>query len=307
MNERKNDIGPDERELLEQFGTTFEAVHARHVDCPKAELLLASQIGVLDKDAANNIAAHLGKCNFCRILLRDLMDAELDSARPEEGQRVRERVLSATTRPAKVERAGGGLFSVWFRRAVPVAALVGIVLAAVVWVRFHQPVAPASIPTPVAVQPAKPAVPSVLQWEKLPIKLQASSILVLRGEPRTAQEKYAAELTTALSFYRDDRFAEAAEKLAKVAQAFPGGVEAQLYLGISQLSLQQNAQAIPPLARAQQLGPETYRQDATWYLAVAHQRVGDTQASLTELRKLCGGKSNYAGRACDGMKQLSEK
>jgi tetratricopeptide (TPR) repeat protein len=305
MNERKNDIGADERELLEQFGTTFEAVHARHADCPKPELLLASETGVLDKDAAKNIAAHIGKCNFCQVLLRDLKDAELDAARPEEGQRVRERVLSATTGSAKAEKAGGGVLLVWLRRAVPVAAVAGIILAAVVWVRFRQTTGPLSIPTPVAVQPSKPAVPSVLQWEKLPIKLQASSVLVLRGKPRTGQEKYAADLTTALAFYRDDKFGEAAEKLTRVAQAFPDGVEAQLYLGISRMSLQQNAQAIPSLTKAQQLGPEAFREDATWYLALAQNGSGNRQQSITELGKLCQGKSTYSQRACAGIRELS--
>jgi tetratricopeptide (TPR) repeat protein len=307
MNERKDDIGPDERELLEGFGTSLEVLKARHTDCPKPELLLASQEGVLDEVTAGNIATHLRKCTFCQILLRDLADSELDAARPEEEQRVGKQVLSATASSAEAERAGDGILSVLFRRAVPVAALAAIVAAAVVWIRLHQPTGPVPTPSTVAVQPDKPVAPSMLQWEKLPIKLQASSVLVLRGKPRTAQEKYAAELTAALAYYRDDKYAEAAGQLAKVSKMYPRGVEAQLYLGISQLYLQQNSEAIPALEAAQQLGPEQFREDATWYLAVAHQRAGDTQASLTELRKLCGSKSNYASRACDGMRQLSDR
>jgi hypothetical protein len=45
--------------------------------------------------------------------------------------------------------------------------------------------------------------------------------------------------------------------------------------------------------------PEQYRLDSTWYLALAHEMVGEVQASLTELRKLCGNKSSYATRACE--------
>jgi len=305
MNERKSDIGPDERDLLEEFGTSFEAMKARHADCPKPELLLAALAGVLAEDTAGSVAAHLRKCDFCQILLRDLTDAELDAARPEEDRRVRERVLSATKASAKAEKAGGGILSVLFRRAVPVAALAGIVLAAVVWVRFHQPTGPVSVPSTVVVQPVKPAAPSALQWEKPPIKLQASSILLSRGKPRNAQEKYAKELTAALAPYRDDNFAEAVQKLAKVAQAFPDGVEAQLYLGISQLSLQQDAQAITSLTKAQKLGPETFRDDATWYLALAQKRTGNLQQSVAELGKLCQGNSSYSQRACAGIQELS--
>jgi TolA-binding protein len=303
MNDQKNDIEPDERKLLEEFGTSFEALRAKHADCPKPELLLASQAGVLEGKAAKDVVAHLEKCGFCWILLRDLTDAELTAARPEEERRVRERVLKATRGSAKAETADR-LLAAWFSKGLPVAALAVVALAVVVWVRLHRPAAPVSTPATVAVQSAQPAAPSVFQWEKLPIKLQASSILVWRGKPRTAQEEYATELTAALAYYRDDNYAEAAQQLAKVVQAFPDGVEAQLYLGISQLSLQRNEQAIPSLAKARQLGPEAFREDAAWYLALAYKRTGDPLHAAAELQKLCSRKGVYQQRACAGIEEL---
>jgi hypothetical protein len=305
MNNRKHDVEPDERELLEEFGTSFEAVRAGHAGCPKPEILLAANAGVLDEQTARHVAAHLGQCGFCRMLLADLTDAELLAARPDEERRVRERVLKAAGPSAKARAAGVGLLALWLRQALPVAALAGVVLVAVIWVRLHRPVAPVSNPVTVTVQKTPPAAPSFLQWEKLPVKLEATSILVWRGAPRTDQERYASELTAGLASYRDDRYAEAARQLAKVAESFPRGVEAQLYLGISRLYLQQNAEALPALAAARQLGTGEFRDDATWYLAVAHQRLGQGSAALTELRNLCGGRGNYARRACDGMKQVS--
>jgi TolA-binding protein len=304
MNDQKNDIEPDERKLLEEFGTSFEALRAKHADCPKPELLLASQAGVLEGKAAKDVVAHLEKCGFCWILLRDLTDAELTAARPEEERRVRERVLKATRGSAKAETADR-LLAAWFSKGLPVAALAVVALAVVVWVRLHRPAAPVSTPATVAVQSAQPAAPSVFQWEKLPIKLQASSILVWRGKPRTAQEEYATELTAALAYYRDDNYAEAAQQLAKVVQAFPDGVEAQLYLGISRLQLQQNAEAIVPLSAAQKLGPELFREDATWFLALAYERTRDTQKALAELQRMCQRESSYSQRACTGIQELS--
>jgi TolA-binding protein len=144
-----------------------------------------------------------------------------------------------------------------------------------------------------------------LQWEKLPIKLQASSVLVLRGKPRNDKEKYAADLTAALASYRDDNYSQAAQQLAKVAQEFPGGVEAQLYLGISRLQLQQNAEAVTPLTAVQKLGPEQFREDATWFLALAYERTQDSPHALDELQKLCQGKGVYSQRACTGIQELS--
>jgi hypothetical protein len=306
MNGRENDIGPDEQEMLEKFGTSFEDLCARHANCPKPEVLIASHAGVLDVATGRNVSAHLEKCDFCRILLRDLTDAELFASRPEEERRVRERVLKEAKAAGKAEAAGAGLLAVWLRRVALVAGA-AVAVAAVVWVRLHQSVVPVTAPTTVAVQPAQPPNPSMLQWEKLPIKLQARSILVLRGKPRNAKEKYAAELIGALASYRDDSYAQTAQELAKVAQEFPDGLEAQLYLGVSRLQLQQNAEAIAPLSAAQKLGSEQFRDDATWYLALAFERVGDTRDGLTELQKLCNGKSNYATRACEGAKELSKR
>lgn len=305
MNDWKKEFGPDEKEFLAELGTSFESLAGRHADCPKPELLLASQAGVLDQETSQRVAAHLEKCGFCRILARDLTDAELSTARPEEESRVRERVLDAVESSAKADKPGGRLRKAWIWKATLVvasAALAAVAVMRVVDFQHRGRVSP--LPTAaVQPEPTKPAA-SVFQWQKLPIKLQASTVLVLRGAPRTSQEKYASALTSALAFYRDDKFPEAAERLSKVAHAFPNGVEGQLYLGISQLRLQQNAEAIVPLRVAQKLGPQQFRENATWFLALAYERVGKPEASAAELQKLCGGKSDLAARACDGLKQL---
>jgi tetratricopeptide repeat protein len=305
MNERKNDIGPDEEELLKELGTSFEALRASHADCPKPEILLAAQAGVLGEETAKSVSAHLQKCTFCKILLRDLTDGEVLAALPEEERRVREQVLRAAGVSAKPAKAGGQLFAVWLTWALPVAALAGVVLAVVAWMRLHPAVAPVSSAPTVAVEPTRPATPSVLQWEKLPVRLQAGSILVWRGAPRNEQEKYAAELTHALVYYRDGDYAEAVQQLAVVAKNFPRGVEAQLYLGISHLALQQNTEAIPALLAAQALGAEHFSEDASWYLALAYARSGDKEKALMELQKLCQEKGSYSQRACAGVQELT--
>jgi hypothetical protein len=50
----------------------------------------------------------------------------------------------------------------------------------------------------------------------------------------------AAALTHALLYYRDADYAQAVQRLTRVTKNFPRGVQAQLYLGFSQLALQQN-------------------------------------------------------------------
>ena len=68
MNDLKDDIGPDEQELLKQFGASFEALRANHAGCPQPDILLASQAGVLDGDTARNVTTHLenaASAGFC--------------------------------------------------------------------------------------------------------------------------------------------------------------------------------------------------------------------------------------------------
>ena len=305
MNETMDDLGPEEKELLGEHGASLKAMRAQHEDCPRLAVLLAWQSGVLPEEGAKKISAHLKSCSFCQVLAKDLAAEGLVEATPEEEEKVRERVLAAAKPETKMAREPGGLFSTWFWKAVPVGALAAAAIALVVWVRLHQSASPASTPVAVVQPTPRPDASKVLQWEKLPIKLQAQSILVWRGSPRNAQEKYVSELTSALAYYRDDKFAEANQQLLGVVKEFPRGVEAQLYLGISELKLEQNSDAIGPLHAAQELGPETYREDATWYLALAYLRTGDLQSGRTELQKLCGGKSGYAARACTADKSLS--
>jgi hypothetical protein len=303
MNEQRDDLGPEEKGLLREQGGSLDALRAHHQDCPRLEILLASRAGVLPEETARTVEAHLVRCTFCQILLKDVTSEGLVEATAEEEVRVRQRVLAGRKPEVKTAKTGG-LFAVWFWRAVPVTALAAVAVALVVWVRWHQPATPITSPT-VTEQTTKPAAPSVLQWEKLPVKLQASSILVLRGATRTGREKYAAELTSALGSYRDDNYKKAAKQLADVVKDFPHGVEGQLYLGVSQLRLGQNAEAMTSLRAAQRLGPEQFRDDATWYLALAYDRSGDVRGALAELQKLCQGKSGYAQRACSAATEQS--
>jgi len=305
MNEAMDDLGPEEKELLGEHGASLKALRARHADCPRPEVLLASQEGVLPEEAAQKVSAHVAKCSYCQILLRDLATEGLAGATVQEEKRVRERVLAGAEPETKEASAPGGLFSIWFWKAFPVGALAAAGIALFVWVRSHQTPSPVSSAVAV-VQPGPKRDPAkVLQWEKLPIKLQAQSILVWRGRPRNAQEKYAVELTAALAFYRDDKFAEASDRLLGVVKEFPKGVEGQLYLGISELKLEQNADAIAPLQAAQKLGPQQYRDDASWYLALAYLRTGDLQNGRAALQKLCGRKNDYAAQACAADRTLA--
>lgn len=308
MNESTDELSPEERELLGKPGASLGTLRQHHADCPRPEVLTASQAGVLPEESARSVAKHLEKCGFCQILLKDLTSDEFSQATAGEAQRVRARVLPQAGPRTNAAKAGGGSFTLWFWRAVPITALAAATITLAIWIGEQRTTVRVSPPaTNVAQQPVTPAPPSVLVWEKLPIKLQASTILVVRGAPHTQQEKYAATLTSALGYYRDEKYPEAAKELAQVTQEFPRGVEGQLYLGITQLKLAENTEAIASLSAAQKLGIEQFRDEAAWYLALAYNAAGDTQNALAELQKLCQGKESYTERACAGVQELSNK
>jgi len=306
MHDRMDDLTSEEQELLANAGVSLGQLRAHHADCPRLEVLQASQAGVLPEDTARNVAKHLEHCGFCQILLKDSMTEEFANASSDEARRVRQRVLDAA-QDKKSARAGGGLLGIWFWKAIPVTVLSAVAVAFIVWLRVRPNVQSQPTPTSVAQQTQKPVNPTVLAWEKLPIKLPASSILVMRGAPQTEAEKYAVDLTAALKFYRDEQYAEAAKALGTVTKAFPRGVEGQLYLGITQLQLNDAAEAVISLTTAQKLGGEQFRDDATWYLALAYYDAGDIQNATAQLQKLCEGSSNYAERACSGIRELSDQ
>ena len=305
MSMPSDDLVPDEKELLGEDADSLEALRARHADCPAVEILLASRAGVLPEVTARGVEAHVAKCRFCQILMEDLASEEQTAARTEEARRVRERVFAVVKPETKNARAGGGLLTIWSWKLAPISALAVAVIAVFVWIRLH----PTNVPAPpaVTVVPSGPNLKAQtpLEWEKLSIQLQAQSILVWRGTPRTKQEKYASALASALTYYRDDNFAEAGKRLAKVAKDFPQGVEGQLYLGVTDLKLEQNSEALAPLQAAQRLGPEQFGDNATWYLALAYARTGDTLAARLELEELCSRKSRFSARACDAAGAIS--
>ncbi len=303
MRHKEYDLEPEEQEILGILGTSLEGLRAQHADCPSPELLMAAQSGMLPEKTNRSINEHMAKCALCRVLAHDLADEEITAAKPEEEARIHERVFSVMRKSTAPEDHSTGTFWIWSRRAAPAAALAAVVFA-VLWVRFHRTTLP-RLPAPAAVQqPTVPAALSVFQWEKLPVKLEAGAALVWRGAPRTGREKFASQLGEALAFYQDDNFVEAAHRLNVLAGKYPRRPEAHLYLGICQLYLQKNAEAIRSLRAAQETASGPLVDDVTWYTGLAYERAGEKPLALVELRKLCGGKSIYANRACTGIAEL---
>jgi tetratricopeptide (TPR) repeat protein len=307
MNEREDDLTPAEKDLLGGPADSLEGLHRRHSDCPSPELLLAAHSKVLPDESARILTAHLATCTFCQILTKDLTSGDLLSGTAEENLRVRERVIPQSPAVARAAEKKENFLGTWFWKTSPVALAAAAMIALAFWM-LPRKTATTGPPQVAAIhQSPMGATPTPIEWQKLPIKLEASLILVPRGEPRTEQQKYGAELTAALAFYRSDNFSEAAERLADVGKKFPRGLEAKLYFGVSELKLGRNSDAIAPLLEVQDLAHEPLRDDATWYLALAYERVGKSQDALSALETLCKGTSIYKGKACTAAETRSSR
>jgi len=105
--------------------------------------------------------------------------------------------------------------------------------------------------------------------------------------------------------YQAQNYRLAADRLASVVQEFPQSFEAHLFLGISQLHLDQPAEAIENLKNVLQLQPE--HAPAQWYLAqgfLSQRRFDEARQQLTALVKQRD--SHYAPLAVACLKKLNK-
>jgi predicted anti-sigma-YlaC factor YlaD len=63
--------------------------------CPRLELLLADTEGVLPKDVAERVRAHLASCDRCRGLCDDAIAREPEALSDREKQRILNRIIGS--------------------------------------------------------------------------------------------------------------------------------------------------------------------------------------------------------------------
>ncbi len=127
-------------------------------------------------------------------------------------------------------------------------------------------------------------------WRDLAIARPEYGELEFRGEapPRLAGSS-APSFIEAMRPYAqgDDPAAEAA--LARYLEAHPGDLEALFYRGASLLLLGRLEEAIESLGAARQSGEGWIRDQAAWFLAVAHLKGGHADAAAATLDSLLAG------------------
>ncbi len=260
--------------------------------CPPPELVQASQTGTLPAHLQERVGRHVEHCVVCQALVEALDDPSVGGLTPDERDRIRTRIRTGLGRSAPAFVRGR-----WWLPAAAVVALVTI--GSLVW--QSRIIAPE-----IARDVEKPDAASVFQLEKPGIHARAGTDLVWRGSP---DSEAAQDLTRALEPYRTDDFAEAARRLRALVGRHPQSASGHFYLGVSELFLAADANAVTALENAERLAKDDadLAGETAWYLALAYRRTGQHERAATRLRALCRGRTPRSDQACGGLDELSRR
>ena len=287
MRSRKNDFDDQELEFVSQVQLP---------DCPQLSELHAAREGVLPEDRAGVIRTHVEQCAICHTLFEDLESMEFGTPTAAESANIRERITrSAPKAFAPRKSSPAGIRNRWW---VPALAMAACAVVAVVLFNSPKKGAPAAGPEIAQVKP----IPEVA-LEKLAIRVNPTALLATRGAGNASQPT-GRELVKALGRYQKDDYAGAVQQLRALAKKYPQDGVVSLYLGVSELFLDQNQDAAQILANARVLNEGARRADSEWYLAVAGLRLRKPETALPLLHELCEGKTSYSERACAIESQL---
>lgn len=220
---------------------------SRHLDEQTWTTLLE---GTLDDETRESTLEHISSCAQCAGVFRIARAAALAELRP---------AMPPQTRA---------------RRLVPelgLAATVAIATLTVVVLREDRRVpAPAAAQMPAPDASSIPAAPPP-RLEKPAIVVSSEQLLTTRS--RRDNTAYVESLAAALEPYQQDKFKEAARRLAGVATSHPDAFEPAFYLGVSLLLDGKASEAVPVLERARRLASAVRRDEATHYLTLARAGV----------------------------------
>jgi len=278
------DFDPEEREL-------FGELQLKR--CPDVRLLSAYSEGVLPEELAGDVGQHVASCAICTTVLGDLKAVEPGGPSPEQLRRIRSRIPTDGAAKSAVS---------WFAFAAAAAAIA--VLALVFWLPRRQlkPAARAGTTAP-PTEEAKNTIAFQPLITKAPIEIDADTALAWRGA-RNARRPPFNDWALALKPYKEERFADASQQLARIVHKYPDFADGYFYLGVSQLMLGQNQNAAVSLARAEQLAKGERSGSAAWYLGAAYFRSNRETEAGSQWYKSCHIEGPDAQQACDALARI---
>ena len=258
--------------------------------CPPPELVQAARESVLPPGLQKAITEHVRQCAVCRALGDSLDAFPGTDLTIEESKRIRQRIPPS---PVFAPQSPGH----WLWSGIAAAAIV-IVFGS--WMLFWRGAGPGAALVPLAAAEQL----SVFELGPPPF-LPAPTAAV--DPPESASSVEAAELTSALAPYHSGNFRETKRLMTAFVGRHPESVEAHFYLGVSELFLSSNADAVSALETARRLagGRADVVRETMWYLALANRRLGRSDRAWELLASLCRGPHGGSMRACTGLGELA--
>ena len=247
--------------------------------CPPPEVVQASRAGTLPPRLQEGIDMHVAHCGVCRALLTVLEDESVGEVTPNELERVRQRVQAGVA----LDRRNAARRRVW-RWSAAAAIVAAASVGAVLWLQN----------TGTVFQVDEAELLSLVQTGQRDFR------------PVTPGEQ--SDLANALAPSQKDDIRETAERLTDLASRRPRSAATHLYLGVTNLVLDRDALAVSSLETAERLArtdASSLLRGANWYLALAYRRTGQFDSARSRLELLCANRGDYAGRACQGLQEMS--
>jgi len=238
------------------------------------------------------------------VLESGALAREIDAVRahhalgPEEQARLLARIQreARSSKPAPARR--------WWIWVLPIAATVGIVIAAIVTLRDRDSDTASVTPAGgagTAIATATPSPVFYLPLEKPAIKISPAALAYRSPGGRNA---LLADLKPAFDAFRAGDYAGADREFSALSARYPKSVEIAFHQGVARLFLGNGQGAIASLAAAEGLADSSMAWDVAWYRAIAEERVGNPAGARTVLSRLCAQADSRAKTACDALARL---
>jgi hypothetical protein len=303
MSGRIHDLDPDEIGFLDELSGSAPRTERPSVVCPSPARLQAFSAGALPEEQKQAMDLHLTGCAACRRLVQDLAQWPAPAPEPPDMDSLWRRLEEQL--PKKHRR--WALWRTWtYRTWLPVAAAAAASLLLAVNL-LQMPFSSVAPPRPQMASVASPAydLRAIAAVDKPPLRLPLDGLLLWRGSGQPSPPASTREIAVALAPYEKGDFREAANRLAPLASRYPEIFEVAFYRGVSLLLSERPEDAAAPLAQARTLGDPAQREEASWYLALAHLRAGSVRQARPYLEQLCSGGALHSAPACLVLRQLA--
>lgn len=278
------DFDANEQELQDLLG---EAV----ATCPSLPLLMACGQDVLPPEAEAQVQRHIAACRLCSQLIRDLSTLPEEELSPARSDRI------AATLPAlRSERTHH-----WWRYAGAIAAVV-ILAVGVLGLQARHRRLLAGSPTPdTKSQPSEGLLreTAALEPKLSPLAPPGPDVVgpLTRGGSET-REPSISLLMPAFTAYNHGNYEVAVERFSTLQVRYPQSGIIPLYLGVSQLFVRKDADAYASLSKAVHTAMPSERDAASWYAAIAAERIGSPEARSLYAGLCATKQSPYSAESC---------